>query len=77
MNIDSIKKKLSDEKGKTLHFKFNGARNQKEEFQGEIIKMYPAIFLIRVLDEVDYVKSFTYADVLIDTLEIDFSTDNS
>ncbi len=77
MNIDTIKKKLSGEKGKTLHFKFNGARNQKEEFQGEIIKMYPAIFLIRVLDEVDYVKSFTYADVLIDTLEIDFSTDNS
>ncbi len=77
MNIETIKEKLSEEEGKTLHFRFNGARNQKEEFQGEIIKLYPAVFLVRVLDERDLVKSFSYSDVLIDTLEITSSDKNT
>ena len=41
----SCVKKIKEKQGEVLHFKFNGSRNQVEEFKGEIIKTYPAIFL--------------------------------
>ena len=67
--ISKIKEKLNQEIGKTLHFKFNGARNQIEEFDGYIENTYNFIFTIK-LDNDNRIKSFTYTDVLIENLEI-------
>ncbi len=66
--ISKIKNELTDEIGKTLHFRFNGARNQIEEFDGCIENTYNFIFTIKTVDE--KLKSFTYSDVLIENLEI-------
>lgn len=66
--IGKIKDNLKDKKGKNLHFKFNGARNQIEEFNGSIENMYNFIFTIKTDD--NKIKSFTYSDILIETLEI-------
>ena len=63
-----IKDNLESKKGKNLHFKFNGARNQKEEFNGSIEDMYNFIFTIKTDD--NKIKSFTYSDILIENLEI-------
>ena len=68
--INKIKDDLERKKGEKLHFKFNGARNQIEEFDGMIIGIYNYIFTIKTLNNREEIKSFTYSDVLIDNLEI-------
>lgn len=67
--ISKIKEKLEKEVGKPLHFRFNGARNQIEEFDGCIENTYNFIFTIKLLND-NRIKSFTYSDILIDNLEI-------
>ena len=47
MNISKIKKKLENYKGELVKFKFNGARNQVEEFQGIIENTYNYVFTIK------------------------------
>lgn len=44
--ISKIKSELEKKKGEKLHFRFNGARNQIEEFDGEIQNTYNFIFTI-------------------------------
>ena len=68
--INKIKDDIENRKGEKLHFKFNGARNQIEEFDGMIIGTYNYIFTIKTISEKEEIKSFTYSDVLIDNLEI-------
>ncbi len=70
MNIDIMREKIKEKQGEVLHFKFNGSRNQVEEFKGEIIKTYPAIFLIRLEDNTNKIKSFSYSDLVTESLEI-------
>ena len=67
--ISKIKEELIDKKGKTLHFKFNGSRNQTYEFDGYIDAIYNFIFTIKPLDN-SKVLSFSYSDVLTLNLEI-------
>jgi len=70
MNIEKIKKTIKNNEGKNLKFKFNGARNQVEEFEGIITNIYPSVFTIEVDNLVNKVKSFSYSDVLTKSLEI-------
>ena len=70
MNINKIKMNLEKNKGKKLRFKFNGARNQTEEFCGVLEGTYNYIFTIRLTENDNIIKSFSYADVLTDSLEI-------
>ena len=68
--INKIKDEIRSKKGEKLKFRFNGARNQIEEFEGIIVETYNYIFTIKTLNDKDELKSFTYSDVLIDNLEI-------
>ena len=61
---------LEQNKCKTLHYRFNGSRNQTEEFTGEIEGTYNYIFVIRTNNEPKQLKSFSYSDVLTESLEI-------
>lgn len=70
MNIARIRERLESYKGETIRFKFNGTRNQTEEFEGVIEKTYNYVFTIRIENDNVIRKSFTYADVLTDSLEI-------
>lgn len=70
MNIKKIKMQLEQSKGKEFQFRFNGSRNQIEEFSGTIENTYNYIFIIRTNDKNNQLKSFTYSDVLTDSLEI-------
>lgn len=67
MNIMKIRKDLESNKGKLVHFKYNGARNQIEEFDGIIEDTYNAIFTIRLDNKI---KTFTYSDILTEILEL-------
>ena len=66
--INKIKNNLKELLGKNIHFKYNGARNQIEEFDGYINKLYNYVFTIKTNDSL--IKSFTYTDILINNLEI-------
>lgn len=68
--INEIRENIEAKKGKKLRFKYNGARNQTEEFNGEIVDAYHFIFTIKTGEEVELIKSFTYSDILTETLEI-------
>ena len=47
MNIDKIRKYISDNKGNTFAFKFKGARNQIDEFIGKIVESYNSVFTVK------------------------------
>lgn len=68
MNIDIVKREIADNMGREHHFVFCGMRNQIEEFDGIIIKMFPAIFLIKATD--GSIRSFSYGDYLIQHIKI-------
>lgn len=68
--IAKIKDKLEQEIGKPLHFRFNGARNQIEEFEGFIENTYNFIFTIKTIEDKPRIKSFTYSDILTQSVEI-------
>lgn len=68
MNKSKVKESIENFKGKIIHFKYNGARNQIEEFDGKIENTYNAIFTIK-LEESNCIKSFTYNDVINESLQ--------
>lgn len=68
--INKIKDDIKNKKGQSFHFRFNGARNQIEEFDGIIIEVYNYVFIIKTINEREELRSFTYSDVLINNLEI-------
>lgn len=76
MNISKIRENLENHKGKLIHFKYNGARNQIEEFDGIIEDTYNAIFTIRLDEENNKIKSFTYSDILTEILEVTVQSKN-
>lgn len=69
MTIEKIKEFVTFNKDKTLNFKYNGARNQTFEFSGVIVSIYPSVFTVKQ-EDLNLLRSFTYADVLIGSLEI-------
>lgn len=70
MNIEKIKQDLESRKGESLNFRFNGSRNQIEEFCGTIENTYNYVFLVKVDNDNGQIRSFTYTDILTDSLEI-------
>lgn len=67
MNIEKVKSKIRSYKGQTMQFRFNGSRNQIEEFSATIVDTYPSIFVV-CLENTMQIKSFSYSDVLIKKL---------
>ena len=65
-----LRDQISSKRGKRLHFKYNGARNQNEDFFGYIDQVYSNVFTIRLEDREGFCKTFSYNDVLTETLEI-------
>ncbi len=67
--IEKIKSRMDSYKGQELYFRFHGSRNQIEEFYGTITSTYDSVFIIS-LKEGQFIKSFSYSDVLMRKLVI-------
>ena len=67
---EKIRERISNDKGKKLKFKYNGARNQIEEFDGYIDNVYSSVFTIKLINNNHILKTYSYSDVLTETLEI-------
>ena len=68
MMIDNLKEVVISNLNKMNKFRYNGVRNQNEEFIGMITAVYPALFVIK-LDN-NNIRTFSYSDLLIGNLEI-------
>ena len=69
MNVDKVREEVELKTGEVLHFKFNGSRNQIQEFDGKIIETYSAIFVVKLVND-NNIKSFSYNDLITSSLEI-------
>lgn len=65
--IENVRNRIIDLRGKKIKFRYNGSRNQIEEFEGIIINCYSYVFVIAVGKAK---KSFSYTDVLIGSLDV-------
>jgi len=60
MNIDKLKNKILELKGKKLKIKVYLGRNKYEYYEGYIEKMYPNILCLKTNNGI---KSFSYSDI--------------
>lgn len=70
MTINLIKNKINNRIGENVKVIYNGSRNKKEEYSGIISETYNYIFIVKMIDNEK--KSFSYSDVLTNTIEILF-----
>lgn len=70
MTIEKIKNNIDSKLGDNVKVIYNGSRNKREEYSGVISEIYNFIFIIKTSDEEK--KSFSYRDVLTNTIEIFF-----
>ncbi len=68
--INKIKEEMETNIGKEVKVVFNGGRNKIEEFDATIIEVYSSIFIVKLDNAINELKSFTFADVLTKTVEI-------
>lgn len=68
-----IRKKLEPHVGERIRLKANRGRRKTYEKEGILESTYPSIFVVRI-DEQNYFQrlSFSYADVLTETVELSF-----
>ncbi len=69
MTIDAIRDDISRKVGKNVEVIHNEGRNKIYKYNGKIIEVYPNIFI--VLDN-NSKRSFSYYDVLTETIKISF-----
>ncbi len=69
MTIEKIKANINDNIGHKVRIVFNVGRNKKEEFEATIKEIYNYIFIVETNNEN---KSFSYSDVLTETVELHF-----
>ncbi len=67
MNIDIIKKRISEYQNTKLKIKVSLGRNKYEYLEGEIYKIYPNIFTIRTNKGI---KSISYSEIATKIVEI-------
>lgn len=70
MTINLIKNKINNRLGDNVKVIYNGSRNKKEEYSGVISETYNYIFIVKMFGNEK--KSFSYSDVLTNTIEIFF-----
>lgn len=69
MTIDTIKKEIFNNIGNSINVVHNEGRNKIYEYNGKIVEVYPNIFIVMVSDSK---RSFSYYDVLTNTVKISF-----
>jgi len=71
-----IREKLEDRVGEKIRLKANRGRKKTFEKEGVLENTYPSIFIIRVEENNYYQRlSFSYADVLTETVKLSFFKD--
>ena len=72
MTIEKIKNNMKDHIGEEIKLKFNGSRNKIEYYNAILKDFYNSVFTVQIKNDYNEVKSFSYKDILTNTLEISF-----
>ncbi|MGJ7923163.1 biofilm formation stimulator Veg [Neobacillus sp. LXY-4] len=77
--LADIKKSLDSNLGKRLMLKANGGRRKTIERSGVLAETYPSVFVIELDQEENAFErvSYSYADILTETVQITFYEDTS
>ena len=68
--INKIKNNIRENLENNVDIYYNGSRNKKEKYRGVIKEVYDNIFIVKLRN--GEIKSFSYFDVLTNTIEIFF-----
>lgn len=68
--IEKIKENMEEHVGQEVKIIFNSGRNRIEEYNAIITQMYDFVFIVKLRNEINEIKSFTYSDILTQTIEI-------
>lgn len=68
--INKIKEEMETNIGKEVKIIFNGGRNRIEEFDATITEVYSSIFVVKLDNDISELKTFTFSDVLTQTVEL-------
>ena len=68
--IEEIKQDMKRHVGEEVKVIYNGGRNKIEEYDAVITEIYKFIFVVKLNNDINELKSFTYSDVLTKTVEI-------
>ncbi|WP_138420010.1 biofilm formation stimulator Veg [Aquibacillus sediminis] len=74
-----IKQGLDDQIGKRLKLKANGGRRKTVERFGTLAETYPSVFIVELDQQENAFErvSYSYADILTETVELNFIDDIS
>ncbi|MBU5266092.1 biofilm formation stimulator Veg [Virgibacillus proomii] len=74
-----IKQGLEGQVGKRLKLKANGGRRKTIERSGILAETYPSVFIVELDQEENAFErvSYSYADVLTETVELKFMDDRN
>lgn len=77
--IMEIKKGLEEQIGRRLKLTANGGRRKTITRSGVLSETYPSVFVVELDKEENAFErvSYSYADVLTETVEINFLEDNA
>lgn len=71
IDLDVIKKKITDLKGLPIKMEVNRGRNKIIKLEGVIVNVYPSVFTIETTSlKTDTSKTFSYFDVLCGDVKI-------
>ncbi|MGI6663371.1 MAG: Veg family protein [Bacillota bacterium] len=71
--IQAIREKLDSHLGERVKVRASEGRRRVFEREGVLEKTYPSIFVIRFDDEESLCVSWSYVDVLTDSVELEFA----
>ena len=72
LNVELVKNKLSSMKGSKVKMKVNRGRKKMEWFSEEIREIYPSVFVVSVVGEINQqpLQSFAYTEVVCGNVKI-------
>lgn len=71
MTISDIKEELNNHIGEKITINYNMGRNKKKEYRVIIKQLYNNIFIVK-LENNEEIKSFSYSDVISNTVQIHY-----
>lgn len=72
MTIEKIKRDINDNLGNDVKIIHNEGRNKIYEYSGKVVEVYNNIFIILDSNS-DSKRSFSYYDVLTETVKVSFN----
>lgn len=71
VNIQEVKRKIAELRGKNLQLAVNKGRNQIVKLDGQIVDLFPYVFTFRSGEDL---VSFSYSDIICGDIRIGYSS---